>query len=40
MIGIKNKEIKEIKKRMIEYLNSLSVLIDEKTKIINIPIQT
>jgi len=38
-IGTKNKKIKEIKKRIIEYLNSLSVLIEEKIKIINIPIQ-
>ncbi len=38
-IGTKNKEIKEIKKRIIEYLNSWSVLIEEKIKIINIPIQ-
>ena len=38
IIGTKNKEIKEIKKRIIEYLNNWSVLIEEKIKIINIPI--
>ena len=38
-MGTKNSEIKEIKKRIIEYLNSCSVLIEEKIKIINIPIQ-
>ena len=39
IIGTKNNEIKEIKKRITEYLNSWSVLIEEKIKIINIPIQ-
>ena len=39
IMGTKNSEIKEIKKRIIEYLNSCSVLIEEKIKIINIPIQ-
>ena len=39
MIGTKNKEIREIKKKIIEYLNNWLVLIDEKIKIINIPIQ-
>ena len=38
IIGIKNKGIKEIKKRIIEYLNNWSVLKEEKIKIINIPI--
>jgi len=38
IIGTKNKEIKETKKRIIEYLNNWSVLIEEKIKIINIPI--
>ena len=38
-IGIKNKRINEIKKRKTEYLNNWSVLIEEKIKIINIPIQ-
>ena len=40
IIGTKNKEIKEIKKRIIEYLNNWSVLNDEKIKIIEIPIKT
>ena len=39
IIGTKNNEINETKKRIIEYLNSWSVLIEEKTKIINTPIQ-
>ena len=39
IIGTKNNEINETKKRIIEYLNNWSVLIEEKTKIINIPIQ-
>ena len=39
IIGTKNKEIKATKKRIMEYLNNCSVLIEEKTKIINIPIQ-
>ena len=39
IIGTKNNEIKEIKKRITEYLNSWSVLIEEKIKIINIPIK-
>ena len=38
-IGTKNKKIKEIKKKIIQYFNSWSVLIEEKIKIINIPIQ-
>ena len=36
--GFSNKKIKETKKRIIEYLNNWSVLIEEKIKIINIPI--
>ena len=40
IIGTKNKEIKEIKKRIIEYLNNLSEFIEEKIKIKNIPINT
>ena len=39
IIGTKNNEVNETKKRIIEYLNNWSVLIEEKTKIINIPIQ-
>ena len=39
IIGTRNNEINETKKRIIEYLNSWSVLIEEKTKIINTPIQ-
>ena len=39
IIGTKNNEINETKKRIIEYLNNWSVLIEEKTKIINTPIQ-
>ena len=35
IIGTRNNEINETKKRIIEYLNSWSVLIKEKTKIIN-----
>ena len=33
IIGTKNKEIREIKKNMIEYLNSWSVSIEEKIKL-------
>ena len=40
IIGTKNKEIKDIKKRIIEYLNNLSVLNEEKIKITDIPIRT
>ena len=40
IIGTKNKENKDIKKRIIEYLNNWSVLNDEKIKIIEIPIKT
>ena len=40
IIGTKNKEINEIKKRIIEYLYNLSVLKEEKMKIRNIPIKT
>ena len=39
IIGTRNNEVNEIKKRIIEYLNNCSVLIEEKTKIIDIPIQ-
>ena len=39
IIGTRNNEINETKKRIIEYLNNWSVLIEEKTKIIDIPIQ-
>ena len=39
IIGTKNNEVNETKKRIIEYLNNWSVLIEEKTKIINTPIQ-
>ena len=39
IIGTKNNEIKEIKKRKTEYLNSCSVLIEEKIKIMDIPIE-
>ena len=39
IIGTRNNEINETKKRIIEYLNSWLVLIEEKTKIINTPIQ-
>ena len=39
IIGTRNNEINVTKKRIIEYLNSWSVLIEEKTKIINTPIQ-
>ena len=38
IIGTRNNEVNEIKKRIIEYLNNCSVLNDEKTKIIDIPI--
>ena len=37
--GTKNKEIKATKKRTSEYLNNRSVFIEEKIKIINIPIK-
>ena len=40
IIGTKNKEKKDMKKRIIEYLNNWSVLKDEKIKIIIIPIKT
>ena len=39
IMGTKNNEIKEIKKSIIEYLNNWSALIDEKIKIIHIPIR-
>ena len=39
IIGTRNNEVNEIKKRIIEYLNNCSVLKEEKTKIIDIPIQ-
>ena len=39
IIGTRNNEINETKKRIIEYLNNWSVLIEEKIKIINTPIQ-
>ena len=39
IIGTRNNEINVTKKRIIEYLNNWSVLIEEKTKIINTPIQ-
>ena len=38
IIGTRNNEVNEIKKRIIEYLNNCSVLNEEKTKIIEIPI--
>ena len=40
IIGTKNKEKRDIKKRMIEYLNNCSVFTEEKIKIIEIPIKT
>ena len=40
IIGTKNREKKDIKKRIIEYLNNLSFLNEEKIKIIMIPIKT
>ena len=40
IIGTKNKERKDIKKRIIEYLNNLSLLNEEKIKIIITPIKT
>ena len=40
IIGTNNREIKDIKKRIIEYLNNLSLLNEEKIKIIIIPIKT
>ena len=40
IIGTKNSERKDIKKRIIEYLNNLSLLNEEKMKIIIIPIKT
>ena len=39
IIGTKNNEIKEIKKSIIENLNNWSLLMEEKIKIINIPIK-
>ena len=39
IIRTRNNKTNEIKKRIIEYLNNCSVLIEEKTKIIDIPIQ-
>ena len=38
IIGTRNNEVNEIKKRITEYLNNCSVLNEEKTKIIDIPI--
>ena len=38
IIGTRNNDVSEIKKRIIEYLNNCSVLNEEKTKIIDIPI--
>ena len=38
IIGTRNNEVNEIKKRIIEYLNNCSVLNEEKIKIIDIPI--
>ena len=38
IIGTRNNEVNEIKKRIIEYLNNCSVLNEEKKKIIDIPI--
>ena len=40
IIGTKNREKREIKKRIIEYLNNWSVSNEEKIKIIIIPIKT
>ena len=40
IIGTKNRERKDIKKRIVEYLNNLSLLNEEKMKIIIIPIKT
>ena len=40
MIGTKNNEIKEIKKRKIEYLYNLSEFNEENTKTRDIPIKT
>jgi hypothetical protein len=39
IIGTRNNEVNVIKKRIIEYLNNCSVLIEEKIKIMNIPMQ-
>ena len=39
IMGTKNNVNIKIKKRIIEYLNNCSVLIEEKVKIISIPIQ-
>ena len=36
IIGTRNNEVNEIKKRIIEYLNNCSVLNEEKKKIIDI----
>ena len=38
IIGTRNNEVNEIKKKIIEYLNNCSVINEEKTKIIDIPI--
>ena len=38
IIGTRNNDVSEIKKRIIEYLNNCSVLNEEKIKIIDIPI--
>ena len=40
IIGTKNRETKDMKKRIIEYFINWSVLNDEKIKIINIPSKT
>ena len=39
IIGTRNNEVNVIKKRIIEYLNNCLVLIEEKIKIMNIPMQ-
>ena len=39
IIGTRNNEVNETKKRIVEYLNNWSVLIEENIKIIDIPIQ-
>ena len=39
IIGTRNNVVNVIKKRIIEYLNNFSVLIEEKIKIMNIPMQ-
>ena len=38
IIGTRNNDVNEIKKRIIEYLNNCSVFNEEKIKIIDIPI--